>query len=289
MGPARAPRRPRRRAPGAGRARRPGPPRSPSPSGDDLAWLLQAARGGPSRPSRATARPDVLDALRRAARCFRAELRAADRAAPRPRWRRRCGTSWPAACVTADGFRPCARCSRPARAWQRRRRQARRRLAAAGAPAVGSRTARAGGRCCPSPRPTEDPDELAEAVAGQLAGPLGRRVPGPAGPREPGRCPGARSCGPCAGSRPGARSAAAGSSPGSPASSTRSPRPSTSCAGSAEAPPQRRDGPADRRRPAQPGRHRPARPAVPAVTTNTVTYPDGALTEEEAWTATGTQ
>ena len=146
---------------------------------------------------------------------------------PRPRHRRRLlGRA-----LAALGPRPLADPDRapPRRAgWPGRRRAGR--DAASG---------RAGGRSCPGPRcSAHPPSTTACSCRATRSWPrrwrsscwcAGASWPGSCGAASPSRCRGARWCGRCAASRRAASRSGAGSWPGSPASSTRCPRPSRSC------------------------------------------------------------
>ena len=194
---------------------------------DDLPWLLRAARGdlAPAEPGPGRTR-DVLDALRRQGRCSAPTSPRSPAACP-ARWRRRCGTAWPAGWSPPTASGRSGPCSAAAPAPGRPG------CADCGAAAVAPGPGRPGdGHCSRArhstrtgtswPRPWPSSWRSAGAWSSTIWRP-GRIWP----------CPGARSCGRSGGWRPGAPSAAAGSSPGSAASSSRIPTPSTSCAPSA--------------------------------------------------------
>ena len=156
---------PTRRRAAAGCTRR-GPRRSRSRCATTCpgcCWPRAATR---SRPSRRPAAPATCWT-----RCaehgalFRPDLVTADRPAARPRSRRRCGTAWPAGWSPPTASARSGRCCGAA-AGSRLRRAAR----AAPRRCAARRAARPGaGRCCPPPAAGVDRDELAEAVAEQLA------------------------------------------------------------------------------------------------------------------------
>ncbi|HXQ60129.1 MAG TPA: DEAD/DEAH box helicase [Acidimicrobiales bacterium] len=134
----------------------------------DLPWLLQAARGGAlaTEPAHGAGR-DVLDALRRQGAMFHSELRDATGRLPveveEGLW-----DLVARGIVTADGFQAVRSLLSARQAWKRRHRyEQRNRLGARRAP-----TLREGGEgrwaLLPGPGKTEDPDGLAEQVAGQL-------------------------------------------------------------------------------------------------------------------------
>ena len=100
------------------------------------------------------------------------------------------------------------------------------------APCRGAASVRAGGRSCPTRRspvrgPARSPRSWPRPWPGS-SWPAGVSSPGTCGSASPTGSPGATSCVPCGGSRPGARSWAGGSWPASPASSTRPRTPPTS-------------------------------------------------------------
>jgi ATP-dependent Lhr-like helicase len=134
----------------------------------DLPWLLQAARGDAqaAEPAHGAGR-DVLDALRRDGAMFHSQLREATGRLPveveEGLW-----DLVARGIVTADGFQAVRSLLSARQAWRRRHRyEQRNRLGARRAP-----TLREGGEgrwaLLPVPGATEDPDGLAEQVAGQL-------------------------------------------------------------------------------------------------------------------------
>ena len=134
----------------------------------DLVWLLQGARAGalPGEPAHGAAR-DVLDALRAGGAMFHSELRQATGRLPveveEGLW-----DLVARGLVTADGFAAVRSLLSARQAWRRRQRpEARLRLGARRAPSW-----REGGEgrwaLLPPPTPADDPDGLAELVAGQL-------------------------------------------------------------------------------------------------------------------------
>ena len=131
---------------------------------DDLPWLLRAARGEhrPAEPGPGST-SDVIEALRDRGALFPPDLEDADRAAAQPRSRRRCGTAWPGGWSRRTVSAPCGRCSpaAPPRALP----------AGTGSAAAASSARRTAGRWSLLPEPPADcdPDDLAEAVAEQLA------------------------------------------------------------------------------------------------------------------------
>ena len=205
---------------------------------DDLAWLLQSARGAgrPVDPAHGAAR-DVLDALRRHGALVPRRAQDHHRAAAG----RGGGGLWDLVArgiVTADGFQAVRSLLSARDTWNRRHRhEVRSRVG-------GRRTAtlRQGGEgrwaLLPAVTGDEDTDDLAEQVAGQLLARWGV-VFWDLTTRENLACRGVTSCGRCDDSRPGASYAAAGSSTGSAASSTRSPRQSRSYCASGAARPRR--------------------------------------------------
>ena len=120
-------------------------------------------------------------------------------------------------------------------------------------------------------------DELAEAVAEQLAGPLGRGLPRPGRPGEPGRALARDPVGVPADGGPGHHPRRPVRRPGSAASSSPTPTPSTCCARSASS---GRTGEPVQISAADPlnltGIVLPG-PRIPAIHANTVTYIDGAV------------
>ena len=224
---------------------------------DDLAWLLAAARGSscPASPGPGRTR-DVLDALAARGALFQTDLTVATGRLPGEIE----DALWDGVArglLTADGFRAVR--SLFAQRSLAQTALGRHRLRRGGQ--LASRTA---GRWSLLPAPMEDcdPDELAEAVAEQLAVRLGRGVPGPAGPGEH-------------------RGALAGGAVGVPADggarhdqrrtvrqrvqrrAVRAPGRGGRAARDQEAAAGRRDGRFVRGRPAEPGRRRAARPADP--------------------------
>ncbi len=134
----------------------------------DLSWLLQGARGGAraTEPVHGAAR-DVLDALREHGAMFHSQLREVTGRLPveveEGLW-----DLVARGIVTADGFQAVRSLLSARAAWKRRHRHEQRtRLGARR-----SATWREGGEgrwsLLPVPGPTEDPDGLAEQVAGQL-------------------------------------------------------------------------------------------------------------------------
>jgi ATP-dependent Lhr-like helicase len=134
----------------------------------DLSWLLQAARGGAlaNEPAHGAGR-DVLDALRAHGAMFHAQLRETTGRLPveveEGLW-----DLVARGIVTADGFQAVRSLLSARQAWKRRHRQEQRsRPGARRAP-----TWREGGEgrwaLLPVPGPADDPDGLAEQVAGQL-------------------------------------------------------------------------------------------------------------------------
>jgi ATP-dependent Lhr-like helicase len=134
----------------------------------DLPWLLQAARGDAlaAEPRHGAGR-DVLDALRGQGAMFHSQLREATGRLPveveEGLW-----DLVARGIVTADGFQAVRSLLSARQAWRRRHRyEQRNRLGARRAP-----TLREGGEgrwaLLPVPGATEDPDGLAEQVAGQL-------------------------------------------------------------------------------------------------------------------------
>ena len=134
----------------------------------DLPWLLQGARGDASatEPPHGAGR-DVLDALRHGGAMFHSQLREATGRLPveveEGLW-----DLVARGIVTADGFQAVRSLLSARQAWKRRHRQEQRiRLGARRAP-----TAHEGGEgrwaLLPVPGRTDDPDGLAEQVAGQL-------------------------------------------------------------------------------------------------------------------------
>ncbi|HXQ43437.1 MAG TPA: DEAD/DEAH box helicase [Acidimicrobiales bacterium] len=134
----------------------------------DLPWLLQGARGDAAvhEPAHGAGR-DVLDALRRNGAMFHAELREATGRLPveveEGLW-----DLVARGIVTADGFQAVRSLLSARQAWKRRHRHEQRsRIGARRVP-----TWREGGEgrwaLLPVPGPTDDPDALAEQVAGQL-------------------------------------------------------------------------------------------------------------------------
>ena len=243
---------------------------------DDLPWLLRAARGDLARPSRARAAPPTCST--RSASTGRCS-----------------GPIWPAVTgrlpgeveealwdgvarglVTADGFRrrPVAAGSRPPRTAP----------AAAGlrraAPRARPPARRRPGRALvAAARPAAAGDDRGRAGRGRgraAARPLGRGVPRPGRPGRTWRCRGASPVGPAPDGGPRHH-------PRRPVRhrvqrrAVRPPGRRRRAARGPQAAPGRRDGPAVRRRPAEPDRRRAARPADPAIPSNTVTYVDGAV------------
>jgi ATP-dependent Lhr-like helicase len=134
----------------------------------DLSWLLQGARGDAvaSEPAHGAGR-DVLDALRGQGAMFHSQLREATGRLPveveEGLW-----DLVARGIVTADGFQAVRSLLSARQAWKRRHRHEQRaRLGARRVP-----TWREGGEgrwaLLPVPGPTDDPDALAEQVAGQL-------------------------------------------------------------------------------------------------------------------------
>ncbi|HXQ62078.1 MAG TPA: DEAD/DEAH box helicase [Acidimicrobiales bacterium] len=134
----------------------------------DLSWLLQGARGDAtaSEPAHGAGR-DVLDALRKHGAMFHSELRQATGRLPveveEGLW-----DLVARGIVTADGFQAVRSLLSARQAWKRRHRhEQHNRLGARRAP-----TWREGGEgrwaLLPDPGRTDDPDGLAEQVAGQL-------------------------------------------------------------------------------------------------------------------------
>jgi ATP-dependent Lhr-like helicase len=134
----------------------------------DLGWLLQGARGDTlaTEPAHGAGR-DVLDALRQHGAMFHAQLREATGRLPveveEGLW-----DLVARGIVTADGFQAVRSLLSARQAWKRRHRQDHRSR-------VGGRRAptwREGGEgrwsLLPVPGPADDPDGLAEQVAGQL-------------------------------------------------------------------------------------------------------------------------
>jgi ATP-dependent Lhr-like helicase len=134
----------------------------------DLSWLLQGARGEALAPEPAHgAGRDVLDALRRDGAMFHSQLRDVTGRLPveveEGLW-----DLVARGIVTADGFQAVRSLLSARQAWKRRHRhEVRTRLGGRRAP-----TLREGGEgrwaLLPVPGPTDDPDGLAEQVAGQL-------------------------------------------------------------------------------------------------------------------------
>jgi ATP-dependent Lhr-like helicase len=134
----------------------------------DLAWLLQAARGGAvaGEPPHGAGR-DVLDALQEHGAMFHSQLREATGRLPveveEGLW-----DLVARGIVTADGFQAVRSLLSARQSWKRRHRhELRSRLGARRVPTV-----REGGEgrwsLLPVPGATDDPDALAEQVAGQL-------------------------------------------------------------------------------------------------------------------------
>ena len=173
LGPASACARPMPTAsPGGGRPRRRGPRRSPSPCATTSPGSCRRPRGAVARPSPSTGRPATCSTpCGPAGRCSTPSC-APSPGACRSRWRRACGTSWPGASSPPTGSRPCARCSRPATPGT----GAGATSSAAGSAARGAPVRHPGaqggeGRWALLPTAVaddEDPDTLAEQVAGQL-------------------------------------------------------------------------------------------------------------------------
>ena len=163
---------PRRTSRGRAGAGRPAGPASPSRATpitlalrDDLPWLLRAARGdldpGGAGPGRTPATSSTRCAARRA---VPARPGRGDRPACRTRSTRRCGTAWPAAWSRPTASGPSGRCCGAAARSRSRSR------AGCGAGCAAPRAARpAAGHCCRARSAAADRDELAEAVAEQLA------------------------------------------------------------------------------------------------------------------------
>ncbi len=206
---------------------RPGPPRSPWPSATTcpgcsappgVTWRLRSqGRAGPrmsSTPSASMGRCSGPTSPRSPAAC-------------RVRSRRRCGTAWPAAWsprTASARSGPC--CSGPPRTGPSGRR------GSAGCARAGHDPGPRrpdGGRCsrCPPPALTRTSWPKPSPSSWSSAGAWSSTT---CWPGKTSRCPGGRSCGRCAGWRPAGPSAAAGSWPGSAASSSRTPAPSTCCA-----------------------------------------------------------
>ena len=205
--------------------------------GPPLAPASGARRRASPRSPPTARRASVLDALRSRGAMFHAELRSATgpparrgrgRAVgpgrARPRHRRRL----PGRALAVLGAREPG----SAASAHEQRRRAR---GAAGALA-GARAAKAAGRCCrraalaARERSTADPDASPSRSPGSCS-PVGASSSGTSWRARRSRFPGARCSGRCAASRRAAWCAAGASSRASPASSTRCPRPSKSCAG----------------------------------------------------------
>jgi ATP-dependent Lhr-like helicase len=135
---------------------------------EDLSWLLQGARGTATaaEPAHGAGR-DVLDALRQHGAMFHSQLREATGRLPveveEGLW-----DLVARGIVTSDGFQAVRSLLSARQAWKRRQRhEQRNRLGSRRAP-----TWREGGEgrwsLLPAPGSTEDPDALAEQVAGQL-------------------------------------------------------------------------------------------------------------------------
>ena len=168
--------------PGAGAGRRTPSPATPLAlvRREDLPWLLAAVRPGTGRRAPAAgAAADVLDVLRRRRRLLPGRARLRPPAGCRSRSTRACGTWWPGASSPPTPSRPSARCSRPGPGGGPASGARRGPVGLGRAPGGGRErcSARGAGRSCRGsrrrawaapPDGPEDPEELAEAVAGQL-------------------------------------------------------------------------------------------------------------------------
>ncbi len=136
---------------------------------EDLPWLLEASRGdaAPAEPAHGPSR-DVLDALRARGALFHSEIGALTGRLPveieEGLW-----DLVSRGIVTADGFQAVRSLLSAREAWRRRHRnEVRNRVGRGRAPDCAVPVVRGVGLLLPEAQHSQDPDSLAESVAGQL-------------------------------------------------------------------------------------------------------------------------
>ena len=180
---------------------------------EDLPWLLRAgARRRRRRPSPSTGRRATCSTpCGPVGRCSTPSCAPPPDAFP-SRWRKGSGTWWRAASSPPTGSRPSVHCSRRARPGNGASATSNASGPGYAAPPPGARAARGAGRCCPRPGPTTRPTTRpSPSRSPGSCWPVGAWCSGTSWRARASPCPGARWCGRCAGSRPGASCAGAGS------------------------------------------------------------------------------